>query len=224
MPDAELPIWLSDLLPAARDDARDPSLQEDEPAEVLPGDICVVRPVAPHLAPARLFVVSDVGTGWCEGMLAGIETELATEVDVVLDTASADLGYEIAVHTRFSGPVWITQLTRRVGAIDEHVLDQLLALAWNDEPDGVDLARGIPLQPAGVDPRYVALERMSAELDQLTADCRSRRAELAAPVLDPAIAQPDVLRAMASEPFSRLVIAGADAPQALVDELLASGS
>ncbi|MGH3887720.1 MAG: AAA family ATPase [Pseudonocardiaceae bacterium] len=104
-------------------------------------------------------------------MLAGIETELATEVDALLAASLTGLGYEIAVYTCFPGAVWITQISRRMGAVAGDVLDQLLALAWSDEPDGVVVPRGVPLQPAGIDPRYPALARMSAKLDQLTDHC-----------------------------------------------------
>ena len=222
MPEEQLPAWLSAALLAVTTDLRDTELQEAEPTEVLPGDVCVVRLMNGPPSPGRLFVVTDVEDGCCQGMLAGIETELATEVDALLAPSFTDLGYEIAVYTRFLGAVWITQISRRVGAVTGEVLDQLLALAWSDEPDGVVVPRGVPLQPAGIDPRYPALARMSAKLDQLTDHCHRRRGDLAAPVFDPAIGRLDVLRAVASEPGSPSVMASAEASQELVDELLTS--
>lgn len=69
-------------------------------------------------------------------------------------------------------------------------------LTWSDEPNGVVLTCGVPLQPAGIDPRYPALARMSAELDQLTDHCHRRRDERAAPVSDPAIGSADVRAAV----------------------------
>ncbi len=218
----ELPAWLSAALLAVTTDLLDTDLQEDEPAEVLPGDVCVVRSMNGSPSPGRLFVVTDVEDGCCQGMLAGIEAEFATEVDALLAPSLTGLGYEIAVYTRFLGAVWITQISRRVGAVVGDVLDQLLALGWSDEPDGVVVPCGVPLQPAGIDPRYPALARMSAELDQLTDHCHRRRGDLAAPVFDPAIGRLDVLRALASEPGSPTVMASAEASQELVDELLTS--
>ncbi len=221
MPDEQRPAWLSAAL-LGTTDLWNTDLLEDEPTEVLPGDVCVVRSMNGPPRPGRLFVVTDVENGCCQGMLAGIETELAPEVDALLGPFLTGLGYEIAVYTRFTGTVWITQLSRRMGAVAEAVLDQLLALAWSDEPDGVVVPRGVPLQPAGIDPRYPVLARMSAEFDQLTDHCHRRRGDLAAPVFDPAVGRLDVLRALASEHGSPLVIASAEAPQELVDELLIS--
>jgi len=212
MPEEQLPAWLSAALLDVASDPRDANLQEDEPTEVLPGDVCVVRSMSGRPSSGRLFVVTDVEDGCCRGMLAGIETELATEVDAVLSPSLTGLGYEIAVYTRFSGAVWITQISRRVGAVAGDVLDQLLALAWSDEPEGVTLPGGVPLQPAGIDPRYPTLARMSAELDHLTDHCHRRRNERAAPVFDPAIGQPDFLREIASESGSPSVLASAETP------------
>lgn len=107
-------------------------------------------------------------------MLAGIEAELATEVDTLLAPSLTGLGYEIAVYTRFSGAVWITQISRRVGAVVGTCWASSLRWPGVTEPDEVVLPRGVPLQPAGIDPRYPSLARMSAELDHLT-DHRHRR-------------------------------------------------
>ncbi|MGH3870680.1 MAG: hypothetical protein ACRDSR_04045 [Pseudonocardiaceae bacterium] len=194
MPEQQLPAWLSEALCAVPTDLRDTDLQEDEPAEILPGDVCVVRSMKGCPGPGRLFVVTDVADGCCQGMLAGIETELATEADALLAASLTGLGYEIAVYTRFPGAVWVTQISRRVGAVAGDVVDQLLALAWSDEPDGVVVPRGVPLQPVGIGPRYPALARMSAELDQLTEHCHGRHSDLVAPVFNPAVGQPDVLK------------------------------
>lgn len=222
MPDDQLPAWLSAALLAVPTEPRDADFQEDEPTEVLPGDVCVVRSMNGRPSSGRLFVVTAVAHGCCQGMLAGIETELATEVDALLAPGLVELGYEIAVYTRFFGALWIVQISRRVGAVAADVLDQLLSLAWSDEPEGVVLPRGIALQPAGIDPRYPVLARMSAELDQLTDHYRRRHDELAAPVLDPAIGRPDVLRAVASESGSPATLAGAETSPEFVDELLAA--
>ena len=175
--------WLQQAL-AAHPRRSDPRFREEEPAEVLPGDVCVVGPMEPT-APAgdrlgtigRLFVVVEEaeGEGGFTGMLATAETELATEVDAILEPQSSGLGYEVAVLSRYFGPLWTVQVRRRLGAVDETVLVQLDELSHRDEPIGVTLRRGLPLQPDGIDPRYPVLRALSEELDNLTDHCRRRR-------------------------------------------------
>ena len=151
----------------------DQRYREDEPVEVLPGDVCVVGPFDPAVSDGHrlgmighLFVVIDetADEGWFTGMLAGTETELATEVDAILDPERSGLGYEIVVHSRYRGPLWTVQVRRRVGAVDDLVLSELDELSYRDEPVGVSLRRGLPLQPEGFDPRYPALRTLSEEL------------------------------------------------------------
>ena len=69
-------------------------------------------------------------------------------------------------------------MRRRVGAVEESVLGQLDELSHRDEPIGVTLKRGLPLQPEGIDPRYPALRVLSEELDSLTDHCRRRLHDL----------------------------------------------
>lgn len=151
----------------------DGELVEESPAEVLPGDICVVKPFDRGAAVPRLFLVTEAERGWCEGMLASVETELATEVDMILSPVDTGLGYPIVVHSRYLGPIWMTQIQRRVGAVRAETLDEIERLAWNDEAQ-VTLPVGLPLQPDNVDPRYPLLQELSAELDALTDHCRRR--------------------------------------------------
>lgn len=166
-------MWLAEALVASAS-ARCRDFSEDAPSDVAPGDICVVRPYDRTDTIGRLFVVVDTADGWCEGMLAGAETELATEVDAILPPSDTGLGYEIAVHSRFDGPVWIVQVLARVGAVGSSVLDDLERLAWSDYAQ-VSVCLGLPLQPEGIDPRYPALRALSAELDTLTDHCHRRR-------------------------------------------------
>ena len=200
--------WLQHAL-ATHPRQSDPRCREEEPAEVLPGDVCVVGPMEPvALAGDRLgtighlFVVVEEaeGEGRFIGMLATAETELATEVDAILEPECSGLGYEIAVLSRYFGHLWTVQVRRRVGAVEESVLGQLDELSHRDEPIGVTLKRGLPLQPEGIDPRYPALRVLSEELDSLTDHCRRRLHDLV-PVLDPALAQ--VLEHLLAEPGVR---------------------
>lgn len=173
-PESDAPAWLAEALSATVPRLSDGALREEAPAEAQPGDICVVRAPDRSAAPARLFLVVDGGSGWCTGMLAGAETELATEVDAVLPTSETGLGYAIVVHTRYLGPIRTAQICRRVGAVTAGTLCALERLAWNDEA-AVPLTVGVPLQPDPVDPRYQALRALSAELDALTEPCRQQR-------------------------------------------------
>ena len=203
--------------------------REDEPAEVRLGDICVVAPLDPS-GPAgnrlgtvgHLFVVVDETNeeGWFTGMLAGTETELATEVDAILEPECSGLGYEVVAHSRYFGPLWTVQVRRRIGAIEEPVLKQLDELSYRDEPIGVGLRRGLPLQPERVDPRYPALRTLSGELDNLTDHCRRRRHDLGVPVLDPALGKASVLEYFLAETGWKERIASARSSTALRDHLL----
>lgn len=219
MRDEQIPDWLVEALSATEPRPRAPEAQT--PVEVHPGDICVVYPFSRSDAVGRLFLVRDTGEGWCEGMLAGVETELATEVDAVLSADLTGLGYPVAVHSRFHGPVWITQVARRVGSVGLHVLDDLERLAWNDEA-GVELALGLPLQPKGIDPRYPALEALSTELDVLTDHCRRRRNELSQPLLDPVLADVDILHQLLTEPGWEAALTRAVSTPQFRDRLLAA--
>lgn len=100
---SDVPAWLTEAVVSAPGDS-DPALREESPVDVLPGDICTVAPFGRSEGPRRLFLVVEAGDGWCEGMIASVETELATEVDVLLPAAETGLGYPIAIHRDTSDP------------------------------------------------------------------------------------------------------------------------
>ncbi|MCQ3810003.1 MAG: hypothetical protein KTV68_05540 [Acidimicrobiia bacterium] len=192
-----LPAWLLDTLSQRRSQA-DAQYREEEPIEVLPGDVLVVGPFDDYSAGGSLLIAVDSENGWFKGMLANAQTELATEVDAILPPASTGLGYEITAHTRFHGPLWTVQVRRRVGAIEMSTLEQLEKLAWRDEPSGVTLRRGQPLQPEGLDPRFPVLRALSLEFDLLTDNFRRRCHDLM-PVLDPLVGELDTLNELLCE-------------------------
>ena len=207
----------------------DQRYREEEPVAVLPGDVCVIGPFDQAASTddrlgtiGHLFVVIDEikDEGWFTGMLAGTETELATEVDAILGPERSGLGYEIVVHSRYLGPLWTVQVRRRVGAVDDSVLSELDELSYRDEPVGVSLRRGLPLQPEGFDPRYPALRTLSEELDNLTDHCRRRRHDLGAPVLDPALGKASVLEVLLAETGWKERVASARPSTAFRDHLL----
>ncbi|HMR94447.1 MAG TPA: hypothetical protein PKE05_02835 [Microthrixaceae bacterium] len=215
---SDVPAWLTEAVVSAPGDS-DPALREESPVDVLPGDICTVAPFGRSEGPRRLFLVVEAGDGWCEGMIASVETELATEVDVLLPAAETGLGYPIAIHTRYLGPVWTTQVQRRVGAVAADTLAEIERLAWNDEAQ-VAVRVGLPLQPEDIDSRYPALRSLSAELNALTDHCRRRRGELDQPVLDPALADVVVLQALLAERGWELKVGSALSTPAFRDRLL----
>lgn len=214
------PAWLNEAISRAARPS-EAAFREEAPSDVLPGDLCVVGPYELAGSIGRLFLVTDSTDGWCEGMLVSAETELATEVDPILDPNDTGVSYDVVVHSRYLGSIWTAQVRRRVGATSTDVLDQVMALAWNDEPNDVSLRVGLPLQPEGVDPRYGALIALSAELDGLTDHWRRRNHDLG-PVLDPALADLDVLQAMLCETGWETRIAAAVATPDFRDRLLAA--
>jgi len=176
---SKTPSWLQDALSqATRPIAAQTDLREESPTDVLPGDLCVVAPFDRGDRVGRMFLVTEIAESWCTGMMVGIETELATEVDAILPPEVSCLSYETAVHSRYHGPIWVVQIRRRVGAVEGSVLAEIERLAWSDEAD-VSLSVGQPLQPDGIDPRFPALQALSTSLDELTGHCRRRRHDLA---------------------------------------------
>ena len=192
-----VPEWLESALrsPTVGSD----EFREQEPTDLLPGDIVVVVPFGEASSWGRLLVVVDVDEEHFHGMLAIAETELATSTDAVLAPESTGLGYDIAVLTHYHGPLWTVQVRHRVGAIEISTLEQLERLMWNDEPDGSSLHRGQPLQPEGIDPRFPTLRSLSLEFDQFTDHYRRRCHDLELPILDANIAKIDVLRDLLSK-------------------------
>ncbi|WP_419850093.1 hypothetical protein [Candidatus Poriferisocius sp.] len=189
---AKAPDWLQRAL-------RNPTVvcdefREQEPTDLMPGDIVVVGPFGDANASGRLLVVVDVGKGHFHGMLAITETEFATSVDAVLTPKATGLGYEVAVLTRFHGPIWSVQIRQRVGAIEIPILEELEKLSWSDEPADIALLRGQPLQPEGIDPSYPARRALSLEFDVLTEHYRRRYHDLEFPTLDANIGEIEVLK------------------------------
>ena len=217
---SDLPSWLHPALTEHPSQA-DPQYREEEPLEVLPGDVLVVGAFDDPGARGHLLIAVDSEDGWFKGMLANAQTELATEVDVILPSALTGLGYAVTAHTRFHGPLWTVQVRRRVGAIEMSTLEQLEKLLWNDEPNGITLRRGQPLQPEGVDPRFPTLRSLSLEFDRLTEHYRRRCHDLM-PILDPFVGEFGVLNELLHEPGWENQIKSASISQEFCDYFLNS--
>lgn len=174
-----------------------PDFREEEPADILPGDICVVSPFDDRSGVGLLFLVTDVHIDWCSGMMVTAQVELATEFDALLSPEEAALSYQIAIHTLYFGSIWKRpQIRSRVGAVEMPVLESLEDLARGGESSDVSLKRGQPLQPEGVDPRFPALKLLSLEFDRLTEHYRCHDL---VPILDPAVGEKEVLKALLRE-------------------------
>lgn len=134
------------------------------------GSIIVVWPKAGGIG--RLCVVSgfedEYDSEEIEVMMVNAWTELATEVDAVLAPEQTGLNYEVVVHTRYV--TWIKPINVKiVGKVDDATVRQLVRMYYLDDPPGVTLQRGMPLQPEGIDPRWPALKALSVEFDRLRA-------------------------------------------------------
>ena len=216
---SEVPDWLERALRNRK--VADDEFREQEPIDLLPGDVVVVGPYDDASAYGRLLVVVDVDKGYFTGMMAITETDLATAVDAVLAPEVTGLRYPIVVLTRFLGPLWTVQVRQRVGALTIPILEELEALSWNDEPPNVTLPSGQPLQPEGVDPHYPFRQALSLEFDILTEHYRRRCHDLT-PILDPVIAEADVLALILTEPHWEEHIHPASASHRFQEKLLAS--
>ena len=217
---SKAPAWLHDEL-SEHPSQTDPQYREEEPIEVLPGDVLVVGTFDDPGSGGHLLVAVDSEDGWFKGMLVNAQTELATDVDAILPPSLTGLGYEVTAHTRFHGPLWTVQVRRRVGAVEMSTLDQLEKLSWSDEPNGVTLRRGQPLQPEGIDPRFPPLRSLSLEFDRLTEHYRRRCHDLT-PILDPFVGEVGVLNKLLHEPGWEHKIKSASISQEFCDYFLNS--
>lgn len=158
--------WLADAI-VALPSTRDATMVEDSPVEVLAADICVVAPNDRAGVSPALFLVIDTAGAWCDAMLVSADVGLATEVDVIVPASESGLGYPVVVHSRYRGPIRVSQVRRRVGAVTTGTLDAVERLSWLDDAP-VDVQVGLPLLPDGIDPRFGALRALSGALDGLS--------------------------------------------------------
>src|SRR5205085_12651780 len=102
----------------------------EDPADILEGDICVAVEDTRHPDLARIVVVleADDTSPYVTVALATEELELATATDLVLYPEATALRYRIAIFGRISGPVFRSQLVRRIGAIRAEPLEAVMDL------------------------------------------------------------------------------------------------
>lgn len=191
-----IPDWLVEARERHQQTAS-PDFREEKPADILPGDICVVSPIDDRPEIGLLFLVTDVHIDWCSGMMITADAELATEFDAILSPEEAALRYQIVIHTHYFGPIWMRpQIRSRIGAIEIPVLESLEDLARGSESPAMSLKRGQPLQPEGMDPRFPPLKLLSLEFDRLTEHFRCHDL---VPILDPAVGEKEVLKELLCE-------------------------
>lgn len=134
------------------------------------GDI--YRLVAPNDADedAAIVLVTKVHpeTGSVAVTLLSPDVEFATPADLLLPRAGSLRPYDLLVESDIFGYVWTDQLDRRLGVVDDDLMDDLTAVRLDEST-----SRG----PAGPpllnrdDPRWAFKEAELARLRVLTPDC-----------------------------------------------------
>ena len=171
------------------------------------GDLRAVKPVDGEDIEARLALVLSVDreSGFAEVMLVHTAPELACEMDAVIDPRVGITSYPVVIETDLRGVVWIEQLGRAAGRVDEDVLGALAAVAARqasrEQTDPTVVVTGTRLGgPA--DPRWSFKRAEGTALRELARDCTEAVLdEGAAWVVDPGVLQPELL-ALAADPVA----------------------
>ncbi|MCY4370969.1 MAG: hypothetical protein OXF41_16475 [bacterium] len=123
------------------------------------------------------------------GALATNELSLAAADDVILAPEVTDLPYQVAVLTGMAGYMWFVQVDERLGAMSVDALEAALAGYTGAEDHMQHSLRGVPLQDAGRDLRWPALEAEVDCIQALTRDCAAKRHEddIGLPFPDPSL-------------------------------------
>ena len=117
------------------------------------GDVRIVTaPCGERGTDSRICLVvgTDPAGEFADVVLAHSSTELATGIDGVVTRSRSGAPYDIVVETDLRGAVWTFQVGRRVGHLDEDVLDALSSIAVGDPTSappltGGDVCSGSPL-------------------------------------------------------------------------------
>jgi len=171
--------WLSGALASYEHRPIEDGLREEHPVDVQVGDVCVLAPYErpPELEPRLVVVIDAHDDGTALVALVSNDTALATDCDPILEPDQTALSYPLCVFTRFTATVWVTQLRRRVGALDDDTFREVATLVWNPE-QSTAIATGSTLGPESTDDRWSILRREADALDHLASHCERRRGEL----------------------------------------------
>jgi hypothetical protein len=181
--------WLDEALRSFQREPRDEDLREEQPTELEIGDVCVLasfeRP--PAAKPCLVVVIDTHDDGTALVALMSNDTALATDCDPILEPEQTAVSYPLCVFTRFTATVWVPQIRRRVGALDDDTFHAVASLVWNPE-QATTFPTGTALGPESTDDRWRILRLEADALDRLASHCERRRGELTCrtPLVDPA--------------------------------------
>lgn len=200
------PDWLARAV--AAHSATPSSWRQEEPTDVIEGDVLVVGAMDGE-APDCLVIAVDVDAQrrCFLAVRATNELPLAGADDVILGCEDTDLPYRVAALTCLVGHLWFVQVSRRVGALTENVAASVRAGLVGADDGFQRSRRGVPLQDPRSDLRWAALEAEANRMRVLAADCDRRRHDplIALPFIDPEFltgSRPET--AMDPETFERL--------------------
>jgi hypothetical protein len=150
-------------------------------SDVLVGDVRVVKALSYEGTDRRLVLVSDVDpvSGSAEVHLVHSSPELATSRDVVVEADLVGAPYVVVVETDLRAVVWSFQLDRRVGHMDEEVLEmvKILGSDRSDLEPSADQVIGSQVVYCGtemtgaLDGRWPFKEVEGSVLRRFAADC-----------------------------------------------------
>ncbi len=147
MTNHQIPVWLSEALPAARH----PVLAA-RPGAARPGDVCRVSVPAEGSAGAqgRLVLVLDVDVAadLASVMLTHTDLEIRTSHDVLVAGSETGLPFDLAMETDLVGPVALGSIVgAAVGRVAADLLDLLRdAVDLGDMPEALAGRCGMPLR------------------------------------------------------------------------------
>lgn len=171
------------------------------------GDLRAVRASDSEAVDSRLALVLSVDSerGFAEVMLVHTAPELACEMDGMIGPRVGLTNYPVVIETDLRGVVWIEQLGRAAGRVDEFVLGALAAVAArqvsHEQTDATLVVPGTRLAgPA--DPRWSFKRAEGIALRELARDCTEALLDEGTPwVVDPGLLQPELLE-LAADPVA----------------------
>lgn len=120
--------------------------------------------------PSALVLVTyfDDATQSVSVTLLSPDVEFGSSADLILHGDQIGRAYDLLVEADIFGYAWVVQLDRRIGHVEEEVLDALVALR---EQEAVDRPVAGPPIVGRDDPRWAFKLQELKRLQRLTADC-----------------------------------------------------
>lgn len=139
-----------------------------------PGQIRLVRSMEP-IGPAPRFVLIlavQEKPGFVSALLLTNETELASDVDVVLSTVDTGLPFSLLAETDLSAPFWTAQLSPVTAVVSAELTLAITRAVQSDFAGLEEFRRGLPLR-GKEDARWQWKEHELAEVQALASSCLS---------------------------------------------------